>query len=238
MNHRHWIASILLCLVSASVAHAQALTADQVVDRYIEGMGGARALAAIQSRETEGEVKMGWVTIKTHSRLERPNHFVDSMKMLGVFVGDNGYDGKRAWARKRSDVKQVEGDDFKRAIRGHSLDWNLQFRNWYPNIRLLPDSEVDGTPVHSIEAIADNKDREVWRFDAETGLLRQMEGMVKDDDGKMVPAVFKLSDYRKVDGIMLPFRAEGSSNGKSMVSTMTSIVQNQKIEAIVFPETK
>lgn len=229
---------MLLALFTTASVRAQALTADQVVDRYIEAMGGARALGAIQSRETEGVVKIGWVTVKTHSRLERPNHYVDSMTVLGIFAGDNGYDGKRAWARKRSDAKLVTGDDFKRAIRGHSLDWNLQFRIWYPVIHLLPDSEVDGTPVHSIEAIADNKDREIWRFDAQTGLLKQMEGLVKDEDGKMVPATFKISDYRKVDGIMLPFKAEGVSNGKTVVSTLTSVVQNQKFEPIVFPESK
>lgn len=228
----------LLLSGSATTAFSQEPSAEKIFDRYVEAMGGANALAAIQSRESEGEVTMGWVTIRTHSVLVRPNLFLDSMKVLGVFGGDSGYDGKRAWMRKRSDVKIVDGDDLKRAIRGHSLDWNLQFKHWYPSLRVLPDDVVDGVAVHCVEAIADNKDREVWCFDAQTGLLKQMEGKVKDDDGKMVPAIFKISDYRKVDGIMLPFKAEGSSNGKSFTSTVTSVVQNRKVPRVVFPEAK
>lgn len=229
-------AALLACTMGPAIAAAPA-SADEVLKTYVDAIGGSEKLAHIQTRVMEAKISLGWLSLKLKSRLIRPNRFEDEASILGQ-GGGSGYDGTTGWTRKGSTVTVVQGKELKRMLRGHSLDWDRQFSHWYPTRRLLPDAEIDGVKVHVVEMIADTGDREIWRFDAATGLLKQLEGSKQDEKDKNaapVKVVSNISDYRRVDGILLAFRITGTEGKKDFSMEVLSVVHNQALDPVKFP---
>jgi len=226
-----------LWLGLGTVAHADPAgdEADRVLAAYIEAVGGPAALASIQSRTMESTLSSGLLRMKLKSRLQRPDRFEDESSLLG-FTAGAGYDGTRGWTRKGSKIEPVQGVELSRALRGHTLDWSRQYKSFYPVRRRLPDAEVEGVKVQVVELTASTGEKEIWRFDAATGLLKQLEGLKFEKDKPPVPVLSTLGDYRLVDGLRLPFRMTGSDGSREFTVVVTSLVHNQPGAPIVYPK--
>ncbi|HSW11263.1 MAG TPA: hypothetical protein VLI06_00395 [Solimonas sp.] len=234
----HLCGCALLAFAGIATA-APATTADQILDRYIAACGGSENLSRIRNRVMEAKISSGILSLKVKTQLVWPNLWDEQGSLLGIAAG-SGHDGSTAWTIKGSDITVVQGKEFRRLLRGHSLDWHKQIRQWYPTRRLLPDAVVDGSKVQVLEMIADTGDREVWRFDAATGLLRQLESIKQEDDPDEPPVMIisNLGDYRQVDGVTLAFRITGTEGRKKFSLDMLSLVNNGKVEAPRFPAKK
>lgn len=221
------IFALSILLLALQVHAAAPSTADEVLQRYIAAVGGSERLGSIQSRTMETKMSVGWLSTKVSSRSLYPNHFEQEASFLGKRFG-SGYDGTTGWKRDGSKVTEVSGKELKRLLREHSLDWDRQLTQWYPIRNRLPDAQLDGTTLHVVEMMTDTEEREIWRFDAETGLLKQLERSVQDDPAK--PAVLVVStvdEYREVDGIRLPFKISGVGDSKTFTMTVESVQHNQ-----------
>lgn len=236
MHKTAWSALLFAGLLMAvsGLVRAEPVTADEILQAYIDAVGGHAALARIQSRRSKTTISSGLLRMKVESTLVRPDRFEDKGSFLGFPTG-SGYDGRRGWSSKRGKVETVQGVELARALRGHSLDWDRQLLRWYPARRRLPDAEVGGVKVRVVEMTAATGEKEVWRFDAATGLLKQLEGFQfeKDEPPKRVVSTF--GDYRSVDGIRLPFRMTASDGKREFVMEMTALEHNGTVAPIRAP---
>jgi hypothetical protein len=230
--------ALALLLAAAPAGAAAPANADEVLKRYVDAMGGHEKLARIQSRRMEAKLSMGWISATLKSRIIHPNRFEEEASMLGMGMS-SGYDGTTGWTRKGGKATVVQGKELTRMLRGHSLDWYRHFAAWYPTRKLLPDAQVDGVKVHVVEMVSDLGDRQVWRFDAATGLLKQMEA-TKQEDPKEPPVqvISTVADYREVDGILLAFKVTGTEGSKKFSLTVQSVQHNGPQEPIRFPAEK
>lgn len=227
--------AVLLSGVAQSALAAAPASADEVLKAYVDAVGGSERLAQIRNRAMEAKVSIGWLSLTLKSRLIRPNLYVEEASILGQ-GGGSGYDGTTGWKRKGGDITVVQGKDLKRLLRGHSLDWDQHLTRWYPTRRLLPDAEVGDRKVRVVEMIADTGDREIWRFDAVTGLLLQLEGSQQENpEEPAVTVISNISDYRRIDGILLAFKVSGTQGKKEFSMTLQSVVHNQPVEPVRFP---
>jgi len=230
--------TLALLLLATAAGAAPPANADEVLDRYIEALGGHERLGRIQSRVMESKISLGWLSLGLTSRILHPNRFEEQASILGQ-GGGSGYDGKTGWTRRGGKITVVQGKELTRMLRGHSLDWYRHFAQWYPTRRLLPDTQVDGVKLHVVEMISDMGDRQVWRFDADTGLLRQMEGSQQEDPKKPpVTVISNVGDYREVDGILLAFKVTGTEGSRKFSLTVESVQHNLPQEPIRFPGEK
>ncbi len=228
---------MLLALLSTGSAFAEdeSAAADAVLRTYIEACGGRENLERIQNRVTESKLSMGWISAGVKSTLVRPDRFIDEAKLLGMASG-SGYDGTTGWTREGSKLTPVNGAELTRLLRGHSLDWYSQYPNWYPVRRRLPDAMLDGTTVHVVELTAATGEKEIWRFDARTGLLSQIEGFKFEKDKEPVKIISTLGDYKKVDGVALPHSVEATDGKRTFSAVVESLQHNQSIPEIRFPD--
>lgn len=229
----------LALLLPLGAAHAaNASTADEVLQRHIEALGGHDKLARIQTRVMEAKISVGWFSAKMKSRLIRPNIYEAEATILGQ-GGGSGYDGTTGWVRKGSKISVAPDKELKRMLRGNSLDWDRKFKQFYPTRRLLPDETVDGKGVKAVELIADNGDREIWRFDTATGLLKQLETTKQDEENpEPVKIISNVSDYREVGGILVAHKIAGLEGKREFSMELLSVVFNQPVAPIRFPGTK
>ena len=122
---KRWIASAGLVLVFAFAAHSQSPspssghatpTGEQIIDRYVEAIGGRAVWQGIHSRTSLGNIEIPTVhisgTVMIHEKA--PNRVLQVVILEGA-VFRQGFDGQVAWSDDPQDgVKTKSG---RRAFR-------------------------------------------------------------------------------------------------------------------------
>ncbi len=192
----------------ADPATSATLPAAQILDKYIQAIGGAERLAKITSFTARGtshlfdEVKAD----PTEVYAKAPNK-------LATFVhqreGDvaRTYDGRDAWVMLPLTVVgeyPLNGS----AREGARLDAQLAFpgglKQMFTSWRVSYPATLDGRPVNVVQGTGANGLLATFYFDKETGLLTRMIRYATTSLGR-VPTQMDYSDYRSVDGVKMPF---------------------------------
>jgi hypothetical protein len=186
-------------------------SADDILNRYIQAIGGAQRLAALTSYTGTGRYEgfdsyHGKVAVDVYAK-STGERTVIAHTQNGDSV--TAYDGHNAWIMgpdKPVSVLQLEpGGD----LDGVKLDSTLAFpgglkqalTNWRTG---FPTTSIDDRPVQVVQALAGGSRVKLF-FDKETGLLTRVVRYSKTIIGP-VPVEIDYSDYREVAGVKIPFQ--------------------------------
>jgi outer membrane lipoprotein-sorting protein len=102
-------------------------------------------------------------------------------------------------------------------------------------IELVGKETVAGKPVFHLKVTKKGGPPQDYYLDAETGLETQIATTTVDPRGNSVRSVTEFSDYRDVEGRMVPFGIRQRVNGNVVASTTLSKVEfNVPIEDSIF----
>jgi len=191
-------------------APAAPAVAGQILDKFIQAVGGAQQLSRLSSFVAKGtytgfDTEYQKVPVEISAR-------APSQRTTTVHLpeGDNTttYDGREAWVasvdRPVPLIMQTGGD-----LDGARLDANLSFpallkqdlSGWRAG---FPPVTIDGRAVEVIEGTAPGGSRVKLFFDKDSGLLvRQVR--YADTAVGLTPLHVEYSDYRDVSGVKMPF---------------------------------
>jgi len=205
---------------------------EEILDRYVKAVGGEGAVAKIKTRvftgrEIDDRPYAGPVRVtpfKAHSAL--------SDKWVLVWEGDKarrreGFDGKVGW---RQDAKGVSLEELNHRSK---LAWllnpqgPLKLRQYFPGMKVTERSHIEGKPAYVVETDRERAYYSLW-FDVETGLLVR------------IGYYWSLKDYRRVGGVLIPFRVERSRKGGSTTYVFDKVENSSKLDDALFkkPEAK
>lgn len=195
-------------------------TADQILDKYIQAIGGAPKLAAITSLVAKGTTS-GYGPESAQRGIEiyakAPNQ---RTQIIHTDNGDNTTvtDGRSAWVSaplRPVAVLELVGGELDGAKADAALEFPgrikqafTQWRSGSPSI--IGDKKVQviqgvvgsGTPGNQTPG---NQTMVSLYFDPETGLLVRMRRYASSPVGR-IPAQYDYSDYRDVNGVKMPFK--------------------------------
>lgn len=193
----------------ANTATAGTPPAAQILDKYIQGLGGADALAKLTSYTAQGSSHLFGEVQEDKAEI-----FAKAPGLLATFVhqreGDVGrtYDGREAWSMLPLTVVgqyPMSGS----ALEGAKLDAQMAFpgglRAFFTNWRVTFPSVVDGKPVYVVQGSTPGGLLATFYFDKQTGLLVRMVRYANSTVGR-VPTQVDYSDYRPVAGVMMPYK--------------------------------
>ncbi|HSQ23693.1 MAG TPA: S41 family peptidase [Pyrinomonadaceae bacterium] len=194
--------------------------AQDVINRYIEAVGGEKALLKITSRVSTGTVELPTGLTGTIEVYEAaPNRSSVFMNLKGFGVLQQTSDGKVSWLQDpvRGYLKMSAGggDNFQRELGLRSLLSSLRFER---------KEKIGDQDCLVIDRLLSGRVIERFYFAADTGLLLRENGMY-------------LEDYREVDGVKIPFvaRQEGT-RGMNTIVRLTNIRHNIPIDESKFAE--
>ncbi|MDX1980612.1 MAG: hypothetical protein SFV51_10110 [Bryobacteraceae bacterium] len=237
MTHT-WILLALAAGLSAAPAPEE-LTADQIVARHVEAMGGAAKLKSIQSLTIRGKGTMGGqmeTTTVTHAK--RPAMFKLEMNAMGrTFV--QAFDGTVAWrvnpmqgatAPQRMNETETQEIIANAEFNGALVDYKAKGHA----IELLGREEVNGRPAYKLRvARKSGRLSHTW-VDAATFLVVK-NATTRMQMGREIEVESFPGDFRKVDGVLFPFTTESKAGGRPLMSmTVESVEVNPKIDDAVF----
>lgn len=160
---------------------------------------------------------------------------------LGVTRGASGFDGEASWQRDASgDVLVTDSQSDVEASRTEGYRTALGY--WYPE-RWKAEIESrgkveDGGRAYFVLSIHPEGGRqfELW-LDAETLLAARIV-----ERGAVHTNTTELSDYREVEGLMIPFeqRSENEQPGSKVEASLTAVEVNPQLatEAFAVPQVK
>ncbi len=164
---------------------------DQILQNYIQAVGGQAAVDRIQTREVRaGKLTYFW---------QKPNKVLLITKKEKI-----GYDGSGGWVlSKKKHLTRLA----KHAQQALEIDANpiryVHLKTLYFELNAAPSEEVDGVKMDVIVAPNDIGTTKFY-FDHSTHLLTRI-----DETGE-TSAYYKQTieflDYKEMDGVRLPFR--------------------------------
>lgn len=214
---------------------------DQILDKYIQALGGAQRLASITSVIGKGNYE-GFDTEGDKFPVEvyakAPN---ERTTIVHLRAGDNvrTYDGRNAWNTSAGTLLPVPvfsltGGDLEGAKIDASMSFPGQIKQVLKDWRTgFPSASVDDKDVDVIQgASADGTPVKLY-FDKKSSLLlRQVR--YTDTALGLNPTQIDYSDYRDVSGVKMPFTLITTwTDGRSTI-TFSELRANVAIDAAKF----
>ena len=213
--------------------------AEQVLDKYIQAIGGAQQLAKLTSFTAKGTYA-GFDTdfqkVPSEISAKAPNQRTMTNHLPG---GDNTttFDGSEAWIaaadRPLPFILLTRGD-----LDGAKLDADLSFpatlkqalNKWHVG---FPPVTIDGRAVQVVEGTAPGGTLVKLFFDKQSGLLVRQTRFIDTTVG-LIPLHVDYSDYRAVGGVKMPFKWTTTWVDGQSTTELTNVQPNAPVAAAKF----
>src|SRR5258705_1113797 len=211
-------------------------TADQILDKYYQALGGAAAIEKVKSRVMKGTLTtakgedLGYEL--TQSGPEMVLATITSPQM-GVI--ERGFNGRAGWEKSTKGVRDLGSEEITYLRRYPDLYTDIRLTGQFSRISVAGKPKIDGRDVYFLRATTTGGKREQLYFDAETGLLIRRRKSTTTPVG-IIPEQVDFSDYREVDGLKVPFtvRVSAIDPNYSVVRKFTEIKLNVPVDAKQF----
>lgn len=202
-----------LCLVlTCAVGFVQgqtgpAPTAKEIVARYVKALGAEAAIRRHTSSTMRGTMEVHGATLPFTYYASAPYQRLEKVSLPNN-LGDvlNGFDGDLAWGfDPRSGPQVSTGDDHESAKRDADFYYPLDELSWFKSMETVGIEEFEGRRCYRLHGVNNwNKPNDHF-YDVETGLLTAYEF---ESDAGGAPALTHeiFSDYRPVDGVLIPMK--------------------------------
>ncbi|HJU55417.1 MAG TPA: hypothetical protein VJ715_12625, partial [Pyrinomonadaceae bacterium] len=200
--------------------------AEQVMERYINALGGRPALERLTSRVSTGvctypfQNLTGKVVIYEQAPYKRSLEIDVPNMGLKKFV----FDGERGWMQDSLmgfyEYPEPLLQGLKRDLDFHKI---TKYRQLYSEMIYKGAIDTERGKVEILEVVAPNGQRDEMHFDAQTGLLVYGDGT-------------KYGDYRQVGDVKVPFLQTVPMMGLEIKIQLTEVRHNVMVPAPAFAE--
>jgi photosynthetic reaction center cytochrome c subunit len=213
--------------------------AQQILDKYIEAVGGASQLAKLKSFTAKGTYA-GFDTdfqkVPAELFAKAPNQRTAVNHLAG---GDNttSYDGQAGWVAagdKPMSPIVLSGGDLDGARLDSDVLFPTAFKNDLTNLHVgFPPLTLNGHSVQVLEGTAAGGTVVKLYFDKTTGLLVRQTRLTNTVVG-LTPIHMDYSDYRLVGGVKIPFHTAVTWTDGQSTTQLTTVQPNAEVAASKF----
>jgi photosynthetic reaction center cytochrome c subunit len=219
-------------------AAAKGPSADQILDRYIQAIGGAERVAKLTSFTGHGTYQ-GYQDEKYPMDVfaKAPNQLCT---IIHTTAGDSTttYNGSAGWIAGPATERPVAlldltGGDLVGAKLDAALWFPAQIKPALAQWRSVSSATIDGRDVRMIQGTGDGRYPVNLYFDSKSGLLARVVRYSESPVG-LNPTQIDYTDYREVAGVQRPYRMTITwLDGKS-TTEFSDIQPNVPLEAARF----
>jgi outer membrane lipoprotein-sorting protein len=203
--------------------------ASQLLDKYLQAVGGADALQKITTRVERGNLLFGQNQTAIEIYAKAPN------KRISVSHSPNGesmtaFDGTAGWlgntGRPARDMAPFEAQG---AMVDAIFALALDAKKVYTQFRPAAPEKIGDKEVYVLFARGKGAPLTKFFFDEQSGLLIRLE-RYSDVGLGLMPVRVDYADYRDADGIKIPFRWTLSRPNGRFTIQIDSVQQNVTID--------
>jgi outer membrane lipoprotein-sorting protein len=228
----------MLCL-PAAVTFAQTL--DDIIAANLKSKGGletikstttVRMSGSVVARDPIGQDRKGTMTmVAKRPNLMRRDATVGDQRMI------NAFDGTSLWmAVGTMPPQELPGPQAAYSRQDAEFDSVfVDYKEKGHKIELVGKDTLAGKPVYHLKVTKKGGPPQDFYLDEDTGLERKISMSLHTPDGAAVSNVTEFSDYRSVDGRLVPFQTRQLQNGTVMATvTLDKVEFNVPVEDSFF----
>jgi hypothetical protein len=229
------LAAVLVLAGTGTPAGAQEErlpTAEDVLDRAVEALGGKAALEKHHTRVSKGTFEIPAVNQKGTlvSYEAAPNKFYQAVELPGGLKSESGSDGEVYWDVAPQGARILEGEEKAFKVRDSRFNAPLYWRSLYQKVECVGVENVDDHPCYKVVMTPEVGAPQTCYYDRQSFRMLRMDVVVKLPQGPL-PAVVRFDDYKKVDGVLIPHKITQRSLGLDQILTVDTIECNVDIPA-------
>lgn len=214
-------------------------TADEVLAKYTEALGGSAAIEKLKSRSMKGTwLTSDGITLGYEVYQTAPDKIYTVLNTPKQGTFERGFNGQTGWEKSSRGIRELEGLELFYLKRYPDLFKDIKLKGQFTRLNFGGKETIDGKEVYVLRGLTpDNKGERLY-FDIQTGLLLRRITSTPTVVG-LIPEQIDFQDYRDVDGLKLPFTIRIAAIDRFFSSTrnFTEIKLNVPVDETRFTKT-
>ena len=151
------------------------------------------------------------------------------VEIEGIGKMEEGTDGSVVWERSALKGPRIKtGEERAVSLRGAALQHDTRWRDYFTKVECTGVEPVDGHVCYRVVLTPRDGQPETRYYDKGTSLLVRTSMIMKTEMGE-IPAESSVGDYRKVDGVLVPFLVKQKVLGQEFTVTLQSVKNNVEL---------
>lgn len=211
----------------------EGLTAEKVLSKYINAIGGKENIGKLQSVMTKMETSIMGQKITMESVKVAPNKFLMEAKMGGNVMQKQVFDGVKGASSGMGGNQKIEGDDAKDMAVSASMIEEVSYLEMGISTKLISVESIDGSDAYGVEVSMPSGKKSTRYYDAETGLLVRTTNVIESPQGSMTLST-DFSNYQEFEGVKFPTAILQPMGAQKMNIKVTDVMVNGEVDESKF----
>lgn len=224
--------------------HAFCQSADEVIGKYVEAVGGMDKIISIKTVKISGHIPQGSTNIPYVAYVKVPNKSKTEITRQGLTL-QRAFDGTTGWQlnpfRGVKIAEKMNAEDTKDMKKAAEFTSPLiDYKDKGYSAEYLGTDDFEGSDVYKIKLTDTEGESRIYYIDKVTNLILK-ESVKRKFKEKEMRTDRYYSVYMPVDGYMMPFSIEtGSGPGETQKNVIDKVEFNVEIDDGIFemPENK
>lgn len=203
----------------------EGITANDVLNKYIEAIGGKAKLDAVESWSMVAEASIQGNTLELELKKTNAGQMLQNVKFAGNSMQKQVLDGDKGYAVVQGQRKDLSGEELDK-IKEESAP--------FPELNYLA---AGGISLEGIEPVGDKKayklkitDNKTAFYDVATGLKLQ-DVTIQEVQGQQISSTAGYSDYKEVSGILFPYALSQTAGPQKFDFIVKEVKVNEGVNA-------
>src|SRR6202035_5007069 len=206
--------------------------ADQLLDKYLQAVGGAAAIEKITSRVMKGTITFGDRNVPIDIFSKDPDKRVS---FTHTPDGDSvtAFDGHEGWLGfPGRPVREMHGSDIDAAAMDADLHFAAHLKGMFSEVKTRTE-KVGDHEAYLVMGRREGKTPLRLYFDEQSGLLVRLVRYGETPLGRL-PTQIDYADYREAGGVKIPFRWTLARPGGRFTIQISDVQQNVPVDDAKF----
>ena len=206
----------------------EGITANSVLEKYIEAIGGKAKIDGVTSYAMIAEAEAQGVKLELELKKTSKDQSMQDVRLMGTSMQKQVIDGDKGYVTTQGQRKDLSKDELAKLKEESAA---------FPELNYLT---AGGVTLEGIEAVGDKKayklkvtDEKIVFYDVATGLKLQQVNTA-NVGGKQVQQTLSYGDYKEVSGIMFPFKITQNMGPQKFDFIVKEIKVNEGVSAADF----
>jgi len=212
----------LVLLAGSVTAAGWSQTAEEVLEKYKQALGGSEAIGKVQSETSHGEFEgpgvKGKVTFVSYAK---PFKWLSKSTMPDGSQRSSGFDGKISWSIGPKGAEIDTSVPLESVRRDADLQYALHQPDYFTKYEFAGATEFEGHHCYWLHGTTHwGKDNNQF-YDIKTGLL--VGYRFQSDDQRAIRTTLVFDDYKGFGGPLVATRQTGRQGNQMQVTLITSV---------------
>jgi len=180
-------------------------TADQILAKYTEALGGAAVIEKLKTRSMKGTwIASNGITLGYEVYQTAPDKIYTVLNTPKQGVIERGFDGQIGWENSQRGLRDLHNQELIILKRYPDLFKDIKLQGQFTRLGFGGKDKIEGKDVYVLRGLGIDGRGERLYFDVQTGLLVRRITTTTTIVG-LIPEQVDYEDYRDVDGMKIPF---------------------------------